>query len=141
MRFNLWYPVAAVLVGMAVGLLAVAAQEPVVHEVKLLFDEQGFRFEPAGILIQPGDTVRFVSISGGPHTATLYSGQGLAAGTAVRIPEGAPAVSSDLLFDGATFDIVFDPALFPQGTYDYFCLPHMVLGKGHHYCEIGRAHV
>lgn len=36
-------------------------------EVRLVGDARGYRFEPAQITARPGDAVKFVVISGGPH--------------------------------------------------------------------------
>lgn len=36
-------------------------------EVQLIGDARGYRFEPAQITAKPGDAVKFVVISGGPH--------------------------------------------------------------------------
>lgn len=38
-----------------------------VHEVQMIGDAKGFRFEPSHITARPGDAVKFVVISGGPH--------------------------------------------------------------------------
>src|SRR5688500_17458209 len=40
-----------------------------VHEVKML----GARFEPATITIRPGDSVKWVLVSGGPHDVAFDS--------------------------------------------------------------------
>jgi len=77
-------------------------------------------FEPAGILIQPGQTVRWVMRSpGNPHTATAYHPRN--ADHALRIPERAePWDSGFLLRPGDHFAVT----LTVEGVYDYFCLPH-----------------
>ncbi len=36
-------------------------------EVKMIGDAKGFRFEPSHVTAKPGDAVKFVLISGGPH--------------------------------------------------------------------------
>ncbi|MBI3962040.1 MAG: hypothetical protein HY335_04735 [Deinococcus sp.] len=99
--------------GMRIGARPEAAG-PVVVEVRL----RGFNFEPAGLLIQPGDTVRFVS-EGLFHTVTSYND---------RIPPGAaPFESRDLvglLNPGGVFNLTFTV----PGTYDYFCVTHQFLG-------------
>lgn len=38
-----------------------------IHEVQMVGDAAGYRFEPSNIVAQRGDGVRFVLISGGPH--------------------------------------------------------------------------
>ena len=41
------------------------------HEVKMIGDAQGYRFEPANITIKAGDGIKFVTVSGGPHNVAF----------------------------------------------------------------------
>ena len=41
------------------------------HEVKMLGDAQGFRYEPANITVKQGDGIKFVMVSGGPHNVAF----------------------------------------------------------------------
>lgn len=43
-------------------------------EVELIGDPRGYRFEPAQITARPGDAVKFVVISGGPHEISFDLG-------------------------------------------------------------------
>jgi len=75
-------------------------------------------FRPRGILIQPGQTVRWVNRdSGNVHTTTAYHPGN---GKPLRIPQGAKPWNSDYLMPGQAFTMVFDV----PGIYDYFCIPH-----------------
>ncbi len=75
-------------------------------------------FRPGGLLIQPGQAVRWVNRdTGNVHTATAYHP---ANGKPLRMPEGAKPWNSDYLLPGQSFTVVFDT----PGIYDYFCLPH-----------------
>jgi plastocyanin len=38
-----------------------------VHEVQMIGDAKGYRFEPSHITARAGDAVKFVVVSGGPH--------------------------------------------------------------------------
>ena len=81
---------------------------------------------PAGIHIAPGDTVRWVQISGF-HSITAYHPRN--DNHELRIPESAEPWDSDILQaqfpkPGATFEHVFTV----QGVYDYFCKPHELAG-------------
>ncbi|CAN5823305.1 hypothetical protein BH23DEI1_BH23DEI1_15370 [soil metagenome] len=75
-----------------------------------------FYFEPVGLLIQPGDTVRFVA-AGPHHTATAYHGQHV---KSHRVPEGVGPFSSPVVPVGDVWEHTFDGA----GTYDLWCAPH-----------------
>ncbi|MFM8781774.1 MAG: plastocyanin/azurin family copper-binding protein, partial [Gemmatimonadota bacterium] len=48
------------------------------HEVKMVGDAQGYRFEPANITVKTGDAVKFVFVSGGPHNVA-FDGAALSA--------------------------------------------------------------
>jgi plastocyanin len=104
-----------------------------VHEVWMLLTEGGdYVYQPAELTIRPGDRVRWVNVSGGPHNVAFY---------AARIPPGAlevlnaamperlggqDLVGKLLMDDGATYEISFAGA--PEGTYAYLCTPHEMMG-------------
>lgn len=76
-------------------------------------------FNPRGILIKRGQTVRWVNReTGNVHTATAYHPN--YQGKALRIPQGAKPWDSGYLLPGQSFSVTFDT----PGVYDYFCLPH-----------------
>lgn len=75
-------------------------------------------FRPRGVLIQPGQTVRWVNKdTGNVHTATAYHPEN---GKSLRIPQGAKNWNSDYLMPGESFTQTFEV----PGVYDYFCIPH-----------------
>jgi plastocyanin len=41
------------------------------HEVKMVGDAKGYRFEPANITIESGDGIKFTVVSGGPHNVAF----------------------------------------------------------------------
>ncbi|MFT0531717.1 plastocyanin/azurin family copper-binding protein [Castellaniella hirudinis] len=75
-------------------------------------------FRPRGLLIQPGQTVRWVNRdTGNVHTTTSYDPGNK---KPRRIPAGAQGWHSDYLMPGESFAVTFTV----PGVYDYFCLPH-----------------
>ncbi|TAN27383.1 MAG: hypothetical protein EPN31_12740 [Castellaniella sp.] len=75
-------------------------------------------FRPRGLLIQPGQTVRWINKdTGNVHTTTAYHPKN---GKPLRIPQGADSWNSDYLMPGESFAMTFRV----QGVYDYFCIPH-----------------
>ncbi|MGB3423860.1 MAG: plastocyanin/azurin family copper-binding protein [Castellaniella sp.] len=75
-------------------------------------------FRPRGLLIRPGQAVRWVNRdTGNVHTSTAYHP---ANGKPLRMPTGAKPWNSDYLLPGQSYTVVFDT----PGVYDYFCLPH-----------------
>ena len=41
------------------------------HDIKMIGDDKGYRFEPATVTIKAGDAVRFTMVSGGPHNVAF----------------------------------------------------------------------
>ena len=41
------------------------------HEVKMVGDAKGYRFEPANVTVKQGDGIKFVVVSGGPHNVAF----------------------------------------------------------------------
>jgi plastocyanin len=79
-------------------------------------------FDPVGLWVKPGQTVRWV-LHHDVHTTTAYHPAN--DGHALRIPEGArPWNSGFLVKPGAHFDVT----LTVEGVYDYFCMPHEAAG-------------
>lgn len=92
-----------------------------VVEVRMVTEGQEFYFDPIGLHVQPGTTVRFINESG-QHSATAYCEDN---GKSRRIPEGAECWNSGVLTEqGATFEVT----LTEEGVYDYYCIPHEGLG-------------
>lgn len=70
-------------------------------------------FDPVGLAVEPGTTVRF-EVETGSHSATAYED---------RIPEGATPFDSGVISAGS-FEHTFET----PGTYDYYCTPHRSAG-------------
>jgi len=70
-------------------------------------------FDPVGLAVDPGTTVRF-EIEDGSHSATAYDD---------RIPASATPFDSGTISDGG-FEHTFEAT----GTYDYHCIPHRSMG-------------
>lgn len=75
-------------------------------------------FRPRGLLIQPGQAVRWVNHeAGNVHTVTAYHPDN---GKPLRMPHEAKSWDSDYLMPEESFVMTFDK----PGVYDYFCIPH-----------------
>ena len=53
------------------GTAAYAAPVGTIHEVRMVGDAAGFRYEPANITVKPGDGIKFINVSGGPHNVAF----------------------------------------------------------------------
>jgi plastocyanin len=96
-------------------------------EIRLMQTPSGMTyFDPAGVHIGSGDTVRWVQINGF-HSITAYHPSN--DNHELRIPASAQPWDSDILLAdypkrGATFEHLFTV----PGVYDYFCKPHEAAG-------------
>ena len=64
-------PAAAPAATPAGGAATAAAATGATHEVKMIGDAKGYRFEPAALTVKQGDAVKFVMVSGGPHNVAF----------------------------------------------------------------------
>ncbi|MGH7042824.1 MAG: plastocyanin/azurin family copper-binding protein [Acetobacteraceae bacterium] len=94
-----------------------------VVEIRMKSDASGSRvyFDPIGILIAPGQAVRWVC-EANVHTTTAYHPKN--GDHSLRIPETAQPWDSGYLLPGKSFEVT----LTAEGVYDYFCKPHEMAG-------------
>src|SRR5688572_14891262 len=99
------------------------------HEVKMLGDAQGYRFEPANITVKQGDGIKFVMVSGGPHNvafdpATIPAD--VKPQLSANMPNQQGELSSPLYMNvGESYTISF--AGIKPGSYPYHCTPHLAM--------------
>lgn len=108
-------------------VMPVAAQERRV-EVRMKMSPDGTQvyFDPIGLHLQPGDTVRWIQ-EANFHSVTAYHPAN--SNHELRLPEQAKPWDSGILLaeypaEGSTFEWTFTV----EGVYDYFCRPHEVAG-------------
>jgi plastocyanin len=108
------------------GLLALAAlrlppavaAEPVIIVMTGTPDGSRVWFDPIGLHIMPGQTVRWTNRDkANSHTATAYAA---ALDRPQRLPDKADAWDSGYLLPDDSFEVT----LTEEGVYDYYCLPH-----------------
>jgi plastocyanin len=116
--------------GAALGSLALLpwwrALGPVdkVVEIEMRSDPLGSKawFDPVGLLVELGTTIRWV-VRENVHTTTAYHPKN--SHHSLRIPEHAePWDSGFLVNPGDHFEVTLTVA----GVYDYFCMPHEAAG-------------
>ena len=116
--------------GTATGAAAAAPITGTTHEVKMLGDAQGYRFEPANITIKAGDGIKFVMVSGGPHNVAFPPESTPAAAKAqlsANMPNQMAELAGPLLINpNEAYTISF--ANVPAGKYEYNCTPHIAMG-------------
>lgn len=117
-------------VGARFGYVATAAdEEPPVeadHTVSLELairqdrEVPEFYFDPAGLYVEPGDTVRFDMASPHHNVNAYHPGFGYTR----RVPEGVPPFSSPILTQDDYWLYTFER----EGVHDYMCAPHETYG-------------
>ena len=91
-----------------------------VVEIRMVTENGEYFFDPIGVRVEPGTTIRFINESD-VHSSTAYSEEN---GKPRRIPENAESWDSGILAEvGAGFEVT----LTEEGVYDYFCIPHEML--------------
>ena len=99
------------------------------HDVKMLGDDKGYRFEPANITVKAGDAIKFTMVSGGPHNVAFDPAAIPAAGKAqldANIPNKASELSSEMLLNPNQAVTISFAGVAP-GAYNYHCTPHLAM--------------
>jgi plastocyanin len=101
------------------------AQLSGVVEIEMRTEGTEVFFDPVGVWVEPGTTIRFILVDG-VHDSQAYHPDN--ATDLMRIPEGAEPWNSGML--GGIIDTTgtFEVTLTVEGVYDYFCSPHHALG-------------
>jgi plastocyanin len=114
----------------AAGAATAAPITGTTHEVKMIGDATGYKFDPANITIKAGDGIKFTVVGGGPHNvafdpATVPADQ--QAQLDANISEKMGQLSSALKTNaGESVTVSF--ANIKAGTYPFHCTPHLALG-------------
>lgn len=92
-------------------------------EIYMKSDQIGSKvwFDPVGVYIEPGTTIRWI-VSENVHTTTSYHPRNK--NHSLRIPRNATPWDSGYLSPGEYFEMKFTV----QGVYDYYCMPHEEAG-------------
>lgn len=112
------------------GAVTAAPATGTTHEIKMIGDDKGYRFEPANITIKQGDAIKFVAVSGFPHNVA-FVGTGLS--DAVKAQFNANLGSARLadlssqMYLAANEGFTMSFAGIPAGKYEYNCTPHLAM--------------
>ena len=124
-------PVAAAPAPAAPGGAATAAAiTGTTHEVKMIGDATGYKFDPANITVKAGDGIKFTVVNGGPHNvafdpATIPAD--VQAQLDANISEKMGQLSSALKTNPCE-SVTVSFAIIKPGKYPYPCTPHLALG-------------
>lgn len=113
------------------GAATMAAITGTTHEVKMVGDAKGYRFEPANITVKQGDGIKFVVASGGPHNVA-FDPANIPADVKPQLDANMGSdkmgeLSSNMKMNpGDAVTVSF--ANIKPGQYPYHCVPHLALG-------------
>lgn len=114
----------------AAGAVTMAPATGTVHEIKMVGDDKGYRFEPANLTIKSGDAIKFVAVSGFPHNVA-FVGTSLAPAVKAQLDANFGtarlAELSSQMYLAANEGFTLSFANIPAGTYDYNCTPHLAM--------------
>jgi plastocyanin len=114
----------------AAGAVAKVAATGATHEVKMVGDDKGYKFEPANITIKSGDAITFTMVSGGPHNVAFDPATVPADSKAqldANMDQKLSELSSPMLMNpNEKYTISFGGV--KPGQYPYHCTPHLAMG-------------
>jgi plastocyanin len=98
--------------------------------VQMIGSSSGYAFKPSMGRIKAGQSVKFVTVSGGPHNVT-FDPQDIPAGAATSLDQDMPRQQAKLTGPLVTnpdesYVITFKDV--KPGAYKFYCLPHQSFG-------------
>jgi len=114
----------------AAGAVAKVPATGADHEVKMIGDDKGYRFEPANLTIKSGDQVTFTMVTGGPHNIAFDPATVPADSKAqldANMDQKLSELSSPMLMNpNEKYSISFGGV--KPGQYPFHCTPHLAMG-------------
>jgi plastocyanin len=113
------------------GAAAMAPITGTTHEVKMIGDAKGYRFEPANITVKQGDGIKFINVVGGPHNvafdpATIPADVKPQLDANMGTDKMGELSSNMKMNPNETVTVSF--ANIKPGQYPYHCVPHLAMG-------------
>lgn len=115
--------------GAPAGEASAAAPTGTIHTVNMVLENGAYKYDPAETTVAPGDGVRFVMVSGGPHNVhfdSLQTGNPAYAQLNANIPNKMGDLMSNYLTNPGE-EVVVSFANVPAGRYAYICDPHAAM--------------
>ena len=100
------------------------------HEVRMIGDAQGYRFDPVNITVKQGDGIKWIMVSGGPHNVA-FDAANVPADVKPQLDANMGTdkmgeLSSNMKMNpGETITVSF--ANIKAGKYTYNCVPHLAM--------------
>ena len=111
------------------GAVAAAPATGTTHEIKMIGDASGYKFDPANITIKQGDAVKFIMASGGPHNVVFnnVADAAVKAQLDANMPGAKMGEMSSPMIMQPNEAYVVSFAKIPAGKYDFNCTPHAAM--------------
>jgi plastocyanin len=113
----------------AAGAVAALPATGATHEVKMIGDDKGYRFEPATLTIKTGDAVKFIMVTGGPHNIA-FAADSLPADSKAQLDANMSSkmseLSSPMLMNPNEAYVISFAGVKP-GNYPFHCTPHLAM--------------
>jgi plastocyanin len=113
------------------GTVTMAPITGTTHEVKMVGDAKGYRFEPANITVKQGDGIKYVMVSGGPHNVA-FDPAAIPADVRPQLDANMGTdkmgeLSSNMKMNPNDAITVSFGNIKP-GQYPFHCVPHLAMG-------------
>lgn len=112
------------------GTAAMAPITGTTHEVKMVGDDKGYRFEPANITVKAGDGIKFLMVSGGPHNVA-FDAAAVADDQEAQLDANMGTDKTGMLSSAMKMNagesILVSFANIAPGTYGFNCTPHLAM--------------
>lgn len=101
------------------------------HDVQMVLEGTEYKYVPEQLTVKPGDAIRYVNVSGGPHNVAFWA-DSMPAGAEQAISQAmgetmGPLQGALLVEPNAEY-VVNLPASTPTGEYKIYCTPHLAMG-------------
>lgn len=111
------------------GEVAAAAPTGTIHTVNMVLENGAYKYDPAEITVAPGDGIRYVMVSGGPHNVhfdSLTADNPAYAQLNANIPGKMGDLMSNYLTNPGEETVVSFTNV-PAGRYAFVCDPHAAM--------------
>lgn len=119
----------AATVAPATGTVAAMPITGTTHEVKMVGDDKGYRFDPADITVKAGDGIKFTVVSMGPHNVA-FDPAAVPADAKAQLAANMSNTTSELtgpMLMNANDSYTISFAGVKPGTYEFHCTPHLAM--------------
>jgi plastocyanin len=110
------------------GAVTMAPITGTTHEVRMVLDGTTYKYEPANITVKPGDGIKFISVSGGPHNVA-FDPAAIPADQKDQLWANMPGAldGSSPMFTDPNQEWTLSLGNIKPGKYPFFCTPHLAM--------------